>query len=171
MKGISRIICLAVVFAIVLFSFVSAEKVNIDIKPTRCPNTLIVSSSGRIPVVVLGSETFDVYDIVPTSVRLCGVSFLTGGLEDVIGPVVPTGDPCACKADSADGFVDVDLRFSTQELVAALEMQLGRELVDKEVLVLNLTAVTRDGVALEGSDCVIVAASAGLYHNIPNIDK
>jgi hypothetical protein len=170
MKGISRIICLAVVLAIVSFSFVSAEMVNVDVKPKRCPNTLMAASLGNIPVAILGTETFDVNDVDPASVLLAGVAPLNVGREDVAGPVVPTGDPCACTADSADGFVDLDMRFSVGALVAALETQLGRELVKGDVLVLNLTAMTYDGTPIEGSDCVTVTVGA-VYRNIPNIDK
>jgi len=169
MKGISRIICLAVVLAIVSFSFVSAAMVNVDVKPKRCPNTLMVASLGNIPVAILGTETFDVNDVDPASVLLAGVAPLNVGREDVAGPVVP-GEDCACTADSADGFVDLDMRFSVGALVAALETQLGRDLVKGDVLVLNLTAMTYDGTPIEGSDCVTVNAGE-VYRNIPNIDK
>ena len=37
--------------------------VDIDIKPTSCPNPLNVKSKGVLPVAILGTASFDVNDV------------------------------------------------------------------------------------------------------------
>ena len=156
MKAILRTVCLAAVFAIISFSLVGAEMVNVDVKPQRCPNPFPLSSLGVLPVTILGTADFDVNDVDPASVLLEGVAPTRWHLEDVSTPVEPGGDPCDCTADPADGFMDICFKFPVQQLVESLEARLGRELEDREVITLSLNGMTYDGVSLEGSDCVIV---------------
>lgn len=46
----------------------------IDIKPGSCPNPLNVKDKGALPVAVLRSKDFDVFNIDPASIRLEGVA-------------------------------------------------------------------------------------------------
>ncbi len=156
MKAILRTVCLAAVFAIISFSLVGAELVNVDVKPERCPNPFPLSSLGGLPVTILGTGDFDVHDIDPASVLLEGVAPTRWHLEDVSTPMEPGGDPCDCTVDPADGFIDMCFKFPVQQLVESLEARLGRELEDREVIALSLTGMTYGGVSLEGSDCIVV---------------
>jgi hypothetical protein len=156
MKAILRTSCLAVVFAVISFSLVGAELVNVDVKPERCPNPFPLSSLGGLPVTILGTGDFDVNDIDPASVLLEGVAATRWHLEDVSTPVEQGGDPCDCTVNPADGFTDLCFKFPVQQLVESLEAQLGRELEDREVIALSLTGMTYGGVSLEGGDCIIV---------------
>jgi hypothetical protein len=61
--------------------------VAVDIRPRSCPNPLNVKSKGILPVAILGTEEFDVYDIDPVSVRLEGVAPIRSSYEDVATPV------------------------------------------------------------------------------------
>jgi len=129
MKGIKRTLCFGIALAIISFSFVSAETVKLDIKPQRCPNPMNINSPGLLPVVILGTEDFDVNDVDPTTVLLEGVAPVRWHFEDVSTPV-PGDDPCDCITDPADGFMDLHLRFTIQELVKVLgSLEDGEEIV------------------------------------------
>jgi len=52
--------------------------VALDIKPTSCPNPLNTKSNGVLPVAILGTEDFDVYDVDPVTVTLAGMLLRRG---------------------------------------------------------------------------------------------
>lgn len=122
----------------------------VDIKPQSCPNPLNTKSKGVLPVAILGTEILDVNEIDLSTVRLQGVAPLRSSLEDVATPVERV-NPCDCTTDGADGFVDLTLKFDTQEIVKALG-----DVNDREVFELILTASLTDGTSLENSDCIII---------------
>jgi hypothetical protein len=130
--------------------------VDVDIKPTSCPNPLSVESKGMLPVAILGSEDFDVTDIDIAPTRLAGVAPKRSWLEDVAGPVPPTdANECACTTTGPDGYTDLTLKFKTREIVAAL---VGAEvdLTSGEELTLALTGALNDEMEIEGADCMVV---------------
>jgi hypothetical protein len=120
--------------------------VPVDIKPTSCPNPLNVKSKGVLPVAILGFPLedgfFDVTQIDPASVRLEGVAPLRWAMEDVATPYIPFigKEACLdCTKEGRDGLMDLTLKFNKQEVVAAIEANLGRPVEDGECLVLRLT--------------------------------
>jgi uncharacterized repeat protein (TIGR01451 family) len=121
---------------------------EVDILPTSCPNPYNTKAMGKLPVAILGTEYFDVYDINPATVMLEGVPLLKYSYEDVATPVAD-GEPCECNELNGDGFIDLVVHFNRPALSAALG-----EVEDGDVLELFLTAVKYDGTALQGSDCV-----------------
>jgi hypothetical protein len=136
--------------------------VDVDIKPTSCPNPLNPGSRGVLPVAILGTEEFDVTTIDPATILLdrdveddlLGVSPLRWGLEDVAAPY--EGEDCGCWTEGADGFMDLTLKFNNQEVVASLG-----EVANGDVFPLYLTGNLLeefDGTAIEGSDCIIIRA-------------
>jgi hypothetical protein len=134
--------------------------VDVDIKPTSCPNPLNLNSRGVLPVAVLGSDTFDAADIDPATIRLAGVAPVRSGLEDVATPL-DDGDECDCSEDGPDGFTDLTLKFKTQEIVDALVFTLGQKEyglnnAEPDILVLTLTGELLDGTPIEGSDCMVL---------------
>ncbi|MHC4154027.1 MAG: hypothetical protein ACYST6_03740 [Planctomycetota bacterium] len=134
--------------------------VDVDIKPTSCPNPLNLKSRGVLPVAVLGTESFDVTEIDPASIRLAGVAPLRSSLEDVATPVADGGE-CDCSDAGSDGLTDLTLKFSTQEIVDALVFVLGQKEYGlkntvPDILVLTLTGELQDGTPIEGSDCVVL---------------
>ncbi|MGD8500457.1 MAG: hypothetical protein PVJ86_07400 [Phycisphaerales bacterium] len=124
-------------------------KAYIDIKPGSCPNPLNLNSKGVLPVAILGSEGFDVTTIDPDSILLEGVAPIRSSYEDVSTPV--SEDECACTTEGPDGFLDLTLKFKTQEIVAAIG-----EVSDGDLLSLTLTGEDISGVSIEGTDCVVV---------------
>ncbi len=124
--------------------------IAVDIKPTSCPNPLNVKSKGVLPVAILGSDSFDVATIVISSLRLAGVAPLRDSYEDVATPVGDVAD-CNCVEDGPDGFVDLTLKFKTQQIVEALG-----EVEKDDVITLELTGVLFDETPIEGADCILI---------------
>ena len=126
-------------------------KVDIDIKPGSCPNSLNIYSKGTITVAVLGSEDFDETDIDPVSVRLEGVAPIRSSIEDVASPVIDKESVCDCTNDIGDGFNDLVLKFTTSELLIKLgDVHAG------DILELKLTGNLTDGTHIEGKDCIVI---------------
>jgi hypothetical protein len=114
--------------------------VDVDIKPESCPNPLNVGSTGVLPVAILGSEEFDVTEVEPGSIVVeTGVVPLRWALEDVAGP--------GCSGP--DGYLDLNLKFKTQEIVLVLG-----PVSDGEVRPLQLGGEMLDGTLIFGEDQV-----------------
>ena len=154
--------------------------VAVDIKPTSCPNPLNTNSQGVLPVAILGVygssvfPDFDVMDIDPSTVLLGGVAPIRYNYEDVATPF--EGELCDCHELGADGYMDMTLKFKTQDIVAVLEAMNddafvpameyvnggpdGQDLAlvvgPREYVRLTLTGQTYAGRDIEGQDCVRV---------------
>ena len=120
-----------------------------DIKPGSCPNPINPKSRGRLPVAILGTPNFDVLDIDVTSLLLEGVSPLKSSVKDVTAPF--DGDECECAENEPDGYDDLTLKFSTQEVVAALG-----HVASGDQKALTISGILLDGTPFEASDCVII---------------
>ena len=96
---------------------VAQPQVSVDIQPTACPNPLNVKSQGVLPVAILGTDNFDVTQVDVTTVALAGVFPRRSAWEDVATPRDEGED---CTPAGPDGFLDLTLKFDTQEVVAAL---------------------------------------------------
>jgi probable HAF family extracellular repeat protein len=139
-------------FAVVLLTPVPDPTlaVNVDIKPGSCPNPLNVKSRGVLPVAILGSEEFDVGSIDAASVRLAGVAPIRSSFEDIGTPLVDANE-CECSTEGPDGFLDLTLKFKTEDIVEAIG-----EVDHSDELMLELTGVLSDETHIEGSDCIII---------------
>ena len=133
-------------------------RVPVDIKPGSCPNPLNVRSHGKLPIAVLGTVDFDVTTIDPVTIRLEGVAPIRSSIEDVATPFEPfTGkEDCDldCNDDGPDGWLDLTLKFRTQEIVDALG-----EVENRECRVLTLTGNLKEesgGTPVEGEDIVLI---------------
>jgi len=135
----------------------SHEVVELDIKPGSCPNPLNTKSKGVLPVAILGTEDFDVYEIDVATVELEGVKPIRSGYEDVataFEPPIGKEDPFDCTEEGPDGFTDVTLKFDAQEVLAALG-----EVGDGDVVVLELTGNLLEelgGTPIQGEDVVVI---------------
>jgi hypothetical protein len=109
----------------------SVVSVAIDVKPGGVPNSVNPLSSGRIPVAVLTTDTFDASTVDPTTVRfgITGTEAapVHSALEDVDG----------------DGHTDLILHFNTQ----ATGIQCGD-------VSASLTGKTFSGQEIVGSDSI-----------------
>jgi beta-lactam-binding protein with PASTA domain len=131
-----------------------AVAVDIDIKPGSCPNPFNVGSRGVLPVAILGTEDADVNTIDPASIRLAAVAPLRSSLEDVAAPVADANE-CEPNTTGPDGYMDLTVKFKTQQIVGELLYAHG-EPVAGQALLLTLTGVLHDGTPIEGSDWVLV---------------
>ncbi len=135
----------------------SLLQVPVDIKPGSCPNPLNPKSKGVLPVAVLGAEDFDVTTIDPATIILTlegmedGVSPLRWALEDVATPF--EGELCECHDLNGDGYLDLTLKFDTQELVTMLNLGDFAGYTLHLILSGNLKEDS-GGVPFRGQDCI-----------------
>jgi hypothetical protein len=145
----------------VTITVVSIIEVGFDIKPGSCPNPFNTTSKGVLPVAVLGSEDFDVTTVDPATIRLTregyedGVSPLRWSYEDVATPF--EGELCECHDLNGDGYMDLTLKFKTQEIKDTLDLndEAGNTI---PLLVTGNLMEEADGTPIEGSDCIWVLA-------------
>jgi hypothetical protein len=134
-------------------------EIEVDIKPGSDSNPLNPKSKGVLPVAILGSPTFDVMTIDPETIRLS-----REGIEGEVAPIRKSyGDvatslktPMAgCLELEGDGYMDLKLKFATQQLVEVLKL---REVAGQSVQ-LTLTGTLKEefgGTPIEGQDYVKV---------------
>jgi len=129
--------------------------VYVDIKPESCPNPLNKNSKGVIPVAILGTEDFDVTTIDPETIRLTlgeeGVAPLRWNLEDVATPF--EGELCDCHDLNGDGYLDLTLKFKTQEVVETLGLCEFNDMTIPFTITGNLMEEA-GGTAFIGQDCM-----------------
>jgi hypothetical protein len=131
-----------------------ARTVSFDMRPGSCPNPLNPKSNGVYPALILGSADLDVRKIIPASIYL----------EDWVSPAqIRVGDWAsasdddkgnACADMSTDGYEDLSLKFSTNEIADLLgKVKKG------DAVTLHLTARLHDGTVIEGEDVVIIVGN------------
>jgi len=125
--------------------------VSLDIRPGSCPNPFNPSARGLLPVAVLGTADFDVYNLNLESLRLDGVAPVRADYEDVAAPF--EGELCGCNTAGPDGFLDLALKFDIQDIASAIGPSPNGDRV------LTLTGTTLDGKEIEGQDCVVIVPS------------
>jgi hypothetical protein len=140
--------------------------VSIDIKPGSCLNPLNVRSRGVVPVVLFGSEGFDVTTIDPESIRMTregfeGVPPVRYAYMDAGAPSV-NREPCACDDAGregvdepdylGDGFMDLALKFSVPDVADGLGL---KDVAAGETVLLTIVGETMaDATPVAGEDCV-----------------
>ncbi len=137
----------------------------LDIKPGGCPNPLNRSSQGFLPVAVVGTAHFDVTMFNVSSLRLSRADGVGGEVAPNEGPPGPhsvfadvatpfEGESCDCHNFEGDGIDDLSMKFSTQDVVAALELG---SLTGGDAVELVITGTLLDGTSITtGSDCVVI---------------
>jgi aqualysin 1 len=87
---------------------VAGVEIEIDIKPTTEPNSISLSSRGRLTVALLSSASFDATTVDPATVRIGTTLVATR----------PNARPFATFEDAnGDGLLDLVVHFSIPELV------------------------------------------------------
>ena len=127
-----------------------ADEYYMDIKPGSCPNPLNVKSRGVLPVAFLGTEDFDVTQIDPATIMLaCTAQPLRWSYSDVATPVGPDAELCECTEEGPDGFLDLTVKFATQDVVAAIA-----PFDDGDEISVMVSATLLDGTVVVFDDCV-----------------
>ncbi|UCC32509.1 MAG: hypothetical protein JSU86_09540 [Phycisphaerales bacterium] len=142
---------------------------HLDIKPGSCPNPVNRRSKGVVSIAVVGSNLFDVTQIDVDSLTLARADGVGGSITPMIGkrgPRVHIEDVatpfdsrrCTCHELSSDGIDDLVVKFSTPEMVSAVQL----DGVPRRISVaLTLTGSLMDGTVFEASDCVVVTGRPG----------
>jgi len=103
-----------------------SESLNIETGPSK----LNVNSQGVLPMIVFGTEDFDVQMIDPSSLLLNGA----------VPPLRHAYEDGASKSGEPDGFIDLYLKFDIQKIVETL----GVTLSDGQPVTLVLTGKLYD---------------------------
>lgn len=131
--------------------------VYVDIKPGSWPNPFNQKSKGVLPVAICGTEDFDITTIDPETIRLTregieeGVAPIRWSYEDIATPY--TGEPGGGHALEGDGYLDLTLKFSTQEVYTTLELGEFKGLTIPLIITGNLYE-EYDGTPIRGQDYV-----------------
>jgi hypothetical protein len=113
---------------------------SIDIKPSDFPNVINLKSKGVIPVVVLGSDSFDVKAIDPATIK-----FGPTGNEAPVN-ILPKGKFQYSLEDvNKDGYMDIVFHFDTQATGFIVGDTAG-----------IITGKLYSGTSIEGSDSVSI---------------
>jgi hypothetical protein len=127
-------------------------EVGVDIRPALCPNPLSVISKGILPVAILGTNEFDVYDIQPASVSIVIGEVEISAVRHSYKDVATSAEPCVCPSSSGpNGFTDLLLDFRTEDILEALGT-----VEDGDELELSFTGQLKDLTPIWGSDCVLI---------------
>lgn len=129
---------------------------TLDIHPQSCPNPVNVKSRGVTPAAILGTTVGDVSLIDVTSLRLEGVVIPLRHNYAEVGTPILDGQECECNALFGDGIRDLTLKFKTQDIIAALNLQPGQT-----ERTLTITGTLLDGTTFAASDCIVLK---GLPH-------
>jgi hypothetical protein len=147
-------------FLLTEIGLIPPDGLYVDIKPMSCPNAinnkLNPNSGAVLPVALLGTEEFDVTQIVPESVELCSdvgcvapIRWSYGwAAAPYDGPVCEDRDSCTTDNDAIQ---DLTLKFRYAEVLTELGL---RDLHADDTACLTLRATTIDGTQLEGQDVV-----------------
>lgn len=134
--------------------------VVIDAIPGACPNVVSLDSCTPVKIAILGSATFNVCDVVASSVKLYGKDCDGGPIPaqcavrtDVSSPGAPDGWTCQCVDQNQDGFADLVLYFQRSHVVNSLGLC---DLPDGANLQIALIGKLRDGCRFIGVDCLQV---------------
>jgi hypothetical protein len=120
---------------------------HLDVHPADCPNSVGVKSHGVIPMALVGDTELNVEGVDRASLLLEGIAPLRSALEDVAAP--SSGEECDCSDAGADGVLDLTLKFSAEDVLAAI----GSGPFDGAVPV-TLTGTLLDGTPFEATDCL-----------------
>jgi hypothetical protein len=133
---------------------------GLDIKPTSCPNPVNVNSKGVIPVALTGAASFDVGEVDRDTLMLVRNDGVGGAVAPVSGRMRISdtatpfeGELCECHGYGADGFDDLNMKFTKVDFVSIL--QLGG-VAHKTEIQLDLHGQLLDGTAFTVSDCIRV---------------
>jgi hypothetical protein len=170
MRAVTSLVVLLNLALIVLSGCV--EEVPVDVKPQSCPNPLNLKSKGVLPVAFLGTEEFDVHEVdLSTVVLAVTIDADTLGTAEAepttVEPIhemtdyedvaTPGTDPesCDCTEAGPDGYTDLVLHFSTQEVAAAISSDLG-SVANNDVVLLVVGGQLPDESWVIGADCVVI---------------
>lgn len=135
---------------------------GLDIRPGSCQNMLSVRSRGLVWAALLGTDQFDVTDVDVDSLALTRADVVGQAVSPVWKPgrrfgaikdvaTSPDDEHYDCATAEPDGFDDLVLAFSVEELVESLSLQAEPR---RTTITLTLRGTLVDGSEFEASDSV-----------------
>jgi len=142
--------------------------VSVDIKPGSWPNPINKGSKGVISVAICGTEDFDVMTIDPGTVQMfiegveAGVSLLRWSYEDAATPYLDeTPEEPDGHEETADGYVDLVLKFDAQEVVGTLGLCEIEDWIFVKLFIRGNLFEEEGGTPFEGFDWVRIQSPRG----------
>jgi len=143
-------------------TFLVRPVIHLDIKPGSCPNSFNPQSKGVLPVALLGTMNFDITMVDVSSVTISRADGFGNSVVPNEGPPGPhstygdvatpfNGELCNCHEEHGDGYIDLAMKFMSQDLVDALDLD-TLTMNDEIELVLRGTLI--DGTPFVASDCI-----------------
>jgi len=135
---------------------------SVNVKPGSCPNSFNPGSHGVLSVAIAGTPELDVTQIDLASVRISRADGEGVGAAPNEGPPGPhstfgdsatpfDGEPCDCNEIGGDGVTDLKLKFKTDVVVAALELD---GLSHDDPVEVTVSGSLLDGTPFAGTDCL-----------------
>ncbi len=140
----------------------AALLIGLDIKPGSCPNSFNRNSHGVLPVALVGTDSFDPTEVDLSTVLLTRADGVGGSVAPHEGPPGPhsefedaatpfDGQPCDCHELGGDGVTDLSMKFKTDDVVAALQLN---DLSAGDLVELVVSGALLDGTPFSASDCI-----------------
>jgi hypothetical protein len=152
-KKVLLLLPIVLILSITLVSPIFASAfipMDVDIKPGSWPNPINPKSKGVLTVAILGTEDFDVMTIDPETVRL-----FFEGAEGEAEPLRWSYEDVSRSDDTnGDGFVDLVLKFKTQDLVMFTITEYMGETID--LIISGNLKREFDGASFLGQDEVLI---------------
>ncbi len=134
----------------------------LDIKPGSCPNSFNRNSHGVLPTALVGTGTFDVSQVDLETVGLSRADGVGGTVGPNEGPPGPhstfedvatpfEGELCDCHELEGDGTIDLSMKFRSDDVVDALELD---DLQAGDLVELCVNGSLLDGTPFEACDCI-----------------
>jgi hypothetical protein len=142
---------------------------SMDIKGGSCPAPFNRGSNGVTPITLLGDAGTDIMMVDLASVmisRADGAGGAVGPHEGPPGPHSTYGDngmpnpdeDCGCNIQEGDGLLDLNMKFKTQDMVDALELE-GE--LPGALIALTLTGYLTDGTPFVACDNIRLVPGGG----------
>ena len=138
-------------------------ELSLDMKPRQCPNKLMRGTHAAVWAAVLGTEDFDITQLSLEGITLQRADGGGGALaprnlmfKDEAAPFLD--NDCGCHADGRDGITDLKMKFRTEAIVEALELEDVPNGAQVEVMV---TGTLLDGTPFFSSDCLLIMPPGG----------
>ncbi len=130
----------------------------LDIKPRMCPNTVMRDTSAAVWAALLGSKDFDITQVRMSSLLLSRADGVGGSLEPRNLKFKDEGTPfqgelCDCHAAGRDQITDLRMKFKTDAMVEAFELN-GEP--SGSTIELIVTGQLNDGTMILGRDCILL---------------
>jgi hypothetical protein len=152
---------------------------ELDIKPGSCPNPFNRRSRGVLPVALVGTGTMcEASDIDIATILISRADGVGGSAAPNEGPPGPhsvvtdvatpfVGNPCECHELEGDGVLDLSMKFRSQNLVGALQLN---DLPSGATVELVVSGFLVDGTPFSASDCITIVppVTVLMQSNLPN---